>query len=156
MAIALTLKQYLEHCNIDYDVVRHKPTSNSMDTAAVAHVPGDRLIKSVILKDDTGFLMAVLPSTYHVKLGALDRQLRRHLGLVTEDELGELFSDCELGAIPPVGNAYHVDTIIDKRVMDHSDIYFEAGDHTQLIRMNSESFKRLMVDATQGEFTQHI
>lgn len=156
MAIALTLQEYLKKCDIDYDIVEHDPTMNSMDTAGVAHIPGDQLAKSVILKDDQDYLMAVVPSTCHVKLHHLDRELDRNLGLVDEDELSTIFEDCEVGAIPPIGHAYFIDMIVDKRLMEKGDIYFEAGDHKSLVHMSGDSFKKLIRDSKTSDFTKHI
>src|SRR5258705_11222090 len=89
------------------------PASHKISkTAELAHVPGDRLAKSVILEDDDGFVMAVLPSTCHIRLGRLSRELNRRLRLAMENELPKLFGDCELGAIPPVGPAYRGSTVM--------------------------------------------
>ena len=90
MAMAITLREYLEETGSHYDVSTHTQTGCSMETAAVAHIPGDQLLKSVILKDDKGYVMAVIPSTYHVKVSELKEKLNRHLRLVTEDELAEV------------------------------------------------------------------
>ena len=108
MAISRSLKNYLEEQGVQYDVVRHVHTESSMHTAAAAHVPGDRLAKSVLVVDEEGCLLVVVPSSHRVQLGELDRQLERNLGLATEDELRELFKDCKIGAIPPVGAAYGI------------------------------------------------
>src|SRR2546428_5555970 len=80
-----------------------------------------------MLEDDKGFLMAVVPASHKVDLGVLHRQLNRELGLATDRELVELFKDCEPGALPPLGLAYGIDTILDESLVDAPDIYFEAG-----------------------------
>jgi Ala-tRNA(Pro) deacylase len=72
---------------VKYDVVTHPHSRSSMETAQLAHVPGDRLAKSVVLEDDEGFVMAVLPSTCHIMLGRLSKELNRKLRLATENEL---------------------------------------------------------------------
>lgn len=156
MAIALTLQECLKEHDIDYDVVEHDPTMSSIDAAEAAQIPGDQLAKSVILKDDQDYLMAVLPSTCHVKLHDLDRELDRNLGLVDEDELSTIFEDCEIGAIPPIGQAYFIDVIVDKKLMDKGDIYFEAGDHKSLVHMSGDSFKALIRDSKTSDFTKPI
>ena len=152
MAIAYKLENYMVQHGIKYDVVTHEHSHNSMETAQLAHVPGDRLAKSVILEDDDGFVMAILPSTCHIKLGRLSRELNRKLRLATEKELPTLFGDCELGAIPPVGLAYGMTTVIDDSLADQPEIYFEAGDHEKLIRMDREDFMALMGHAGHARF----
>ena len=118
----------------------------------MAHVPGHQLAKSVVLEDDEGFVMAVLPSTCHVRLGVLSRELNRPLRLATEAQLRDLFADCETGAIPPVGLAYGIPTIVDERLAQVPQVYFEAGDHEQLIRMDREQFTALMEHVGHARF----
>jgi Ala-tRNA(Pro) deacylase len=156
MAIAISVRQYLEDSDIDYDVTRHTRSATSREAAKTAGVPGDQLAKSVILEDDQGYLMAVVPATRHVRLGKLSRQLGRHLGLATEQELRTVFSDCELGAIPPVGEVYHMEVIMDDSLSTCSDIYFEGGDHVDLIHVRQDDFQRLMQHARHGLFSREM
>jgi Ala-tRNA(Pro) deacylase len=156
MAIASKVEGYLVQQGVRYDVVTHPRSHNSMQSAHFAHVRGDRVAKSVILEDDDGFVMAVLPSTCHVRLGQLSRQLNRNLRLATENELSNLFADCELGAIPPVGLAYGMTTVIDDSLADQPEIYFEAGDHEKLIHMKRDDFGVLMSDAGHARFAARM
>jgi Ala-tRNA(Pro) deacylase len=157
MAIPQTVESYLTQRGIPYEVVSHAHSHNSAETAELAHVPGDRLAKSVILEDDDGFVMAVLPSTCHIRLGRLSRELnRRGLRLATEKSLPDLFEDCELGAIPPVGLAYGMSTIVDDGIADQPEVFFEAGDHEKLIRMKREDFRTLMDRAGRARFAARI
>jgi len=156
MAVAMTLQQYLDTNGIRYDVMPHSYTDSSMNTAQAARVPGDQLAKSIILEDETGYLMAVIPATHHIELGRLSQQLNRKLGLATESEIGRLFSDCDLGAIPPVGEAYGMDMIMEDSLSGCTDVYFEAGDHVDVIHVRGEDFKRLMRTAMHGRFSRHL
>jgi Ala-tRNA(Pro) deacylase len=156
MATASRLEQYMTQRGIHYDVMLHPRSHSSMETAELAHVPGDRLAKSVILEDDEGYVMAVLPSTHRVEIGKLSRELNRKLGLATESELMTLFADCETGAIPPVGLAYGMMTVVDEGLTEQAEIYFEAGDHENLIRMNRDEFKALMEHAAHANFGHRV
>jgi Ala-tRNA(Pro) deacylase len=127
-----------------------------METAELAHVPGDRLAKSVVLEDEDGYVMAVLPSTHHVRLGKLGRELNRSLRLATEKQLTTLFADCETGAVPPVGLAYGMATIVDDSLAEQPEIYFEAGDHEQLIRLDRNAFMALMEHAAHARFAHRV
>lgn len=156
MAIAITLHEYLDSRCIGYDVIEHPYTNASMNTAQVAHIPGRMLAKSVLLEDDEGFLMAVIPSTSHVDLGALHRRFDRRLGLSTEDKLNRLFSDCEPGAIPPIGEAYGLDVIVDEALGHCPDVYFEAGDHTHLIHVNGKDFMQVVGHLEHGRYSREL
>ncbi len=101
MAIAATLKQYLSDQGVDYDAVAHPHTGGSLETAESAHVSGDDIAKAIVLKDEDGYLVAVLPATYKLQLGALREILGRRLDMADEKELAGLFTDCEPGAVPP-------------------------------------------------------
>ena len=156
MAIPITLQEYLNKQGVSYDVLSHSYTTTSMNTAQVLPIPSEQLAKSVVLEDEQGYLMAVIPATHHVQLGQLSRQLERRLGLATEQELAEMFSDCEPGAIPPVGEAYNMAVIVDDDLSSCPDIYFEAGDHTEVVHLRGEDFQRLMQHAQHGHFSKHM
>ncbi|MCP4407761.1 MAG: YbaK/EbsC family protein [Gammaproteobacteria bacterium] len=155
MAIAMTLREYLEQENVHYQVLAHSYTRCSAQTAQAAHIPGDQLAKSVLLEDEEGYLMAVIPSTHRVEIGKLHKQLNRNLGLATEQELDMLFDDCEIGAVPPVGQAYGIEVIVDDTMCLNPDVYFEAGDHTDLIHISGKDFGTLMANAQRGHFSKH-
>ena len=147
MSIAASVERHLQQVGVKYDVISHHHTSNSTYTAQAAHVSGEQLAKCVMLEDDQGYVMAVLPSTRKLDLGALHRRLGRDLGLATESELAGLFVDCELGALPPLGDAYGIDAIVDKSLVGKQDIYFESGDHRGLVHVSGPDFLKLMGDA---------
>jgi Ala-tRNA(Pro) deacylase len=147
MSIAASVERRLNEMGVKYEMIPHRHTSSSTYTAQAAHVPGEQLAKSVMLEDDRGFVMAVLPAARKVDLRSLRHVLGRNLGLANEREFAQLFADCEPGAIPPLGNAYGVDTIVDNSLVGKEDIYFESGDHCAVVHVSGDDFLRLMGDA---------
>lgn len=156
MAIAITLKDYLDSSGTVYDVVPHTYTTSSMSIAEAAHIPGDKLVKSVLLEDEIGYVLAVLPATHHLDMERISELLNRHLDLAAEDELGNIFTDCDIGAIPPVGNAYGLKVIMDKSLKDCDEVYFEAGDHIELVHMEQDAFMKLMKKANVTRISHHL
>jgi len=154
MTIAASVESFLNQAHVPYDVVAHRHTWNSTYTAQAAHIPGDRLAKCVMLEDSQGYLMAVLPATHMVDLGAVRQQLGRPVGLATEGELAGLFLDCEPGAIPPLAQAYGVDAIVDESLLHADDVYFEGGDHCALVHVSGRDFRKLMSDALRGQISR--
>jgi len=155
MSISRTLQEFLKGEGVDYELVPHKHTYTSASTAEAAHVPGEGLAKAIMLEDDKGYLMAVIPSTHRLQLGVLHNTLNRRLGLATESELMDLFPDCEVGAIPPLGEAFGVDTVVEDSLFAQSDIWFEAGDHRDVVHISGPQFKTLMMDARHGHISEH-
>ncbi|MGQ0665188.1 MAG: aminoacyl-tRNA deacylase [Pseudomonadota bacterium] len=153
MPLAMTVKQYLANRGVEYEVLTHRPTLSSLQTAEATHVPGDRLAKAIVLKDEGGYLMAVLPASHHIRFRELQTQLNRRVGLATEQEVEALFKDCDRGAVPPIGEAYGLDVIIDDSLAAQPDVYFEGGDHASLLHVTGEQFGRLMADARHGRFS---
>ncbi len=144
MAIAITLKSYLDSHGVQYDTVEHPYTESAIDSAKSAHVPAHQLAKAVVLEDDNGYIVSVLPSNNHLNLAWVNEELQRELRLATEPELKKLFRDCEAGAVPALSNAYGLKVIWDDQLKYASDIYIEAGDHEHLIHLKGEDFKQLM------------
>jgi Ala-tRNA(Pro) deacylase len=156
MAMAETLTRYLQSQDIPYDLLHHSHTATSLEAAQAAHIPGDQVAKTVVLGDDDGFVVAVLPATRRIDLGELHRQMNRRLGLATEAEVAQLFADCEIGAIPPIGTVYGLETIIDDSLAEQSEVYFDAGDHEQLVHVSGEMFGAMLGEAEHAHFSYHI
>ena len=153
MSIALTLQQYLDDQGIEYDVMTHEETRSSSLTAQASHVPGDCLAKGVVVKRKKGYLLAILPASRHVELNALGRWLKQPVGLATEEEINELFHDCNAGAVPPVGAAYGLRAVIDESLEGREDVYFESGDHRTLVHLSGANFHRLMEKVPHERFS---
>jgi Ala-tRNA(Pro) deacylase len=154
MTVSPTLQKYLDQ-SVTYDLIPHAPTMSSNRTAEACHVPGEVLAKAVVLRRDGGYMMAVLPASHHLHLSALKSQLGHHVDLASEKEIAELFIDCDIGAIPPIGECYGLDVIVDDSIDARRDIYMEGGDHATLIRMKGEQFARLTANAWHGHFSTH-
>ncbi len=155
MGIAIMMEEFLAEQDVRYDLLRHAPTMTSMRTAEAGHIRGDHLAKGVVLKDDTGYLLAVLPATYHLRLDALEAQTHRRLGLAAEQDMARLFPDCAWGAVPVFGTVYGLESIVDDSIANRPDIYFEGGDHETLVHMDGDDFQRLTVRAAHGRFSEH-
>jgi Ala-tRNA(Pro) deacylase len=158
MAIATTLQKHLKSLGIVYKLKAHPHSESSMESAERAHVAGDALAKGVVLGDEAGLLLVVVPSDYHIELETLNDQLDRNLSFVEEERLRELFPDCEPGAVPPIGAAYSIDTVWDPQASLglQEQVYFEAGDHATLVRVSGEHFHELMAGAERVHFSHHV
>ncbi|MBT2302723.1 YbaK/EbsC family protein [Variovorax paradoxus] len=160
MSIPSHLSDYLDQRGTRYEICTHGHSRSSAETARSAHVPASQLAKSVILEDETGCVMAVVPADKMVMLGEFSRMLGRHrLRLADEARVAALFGDCEPGAIPPIGMAWGIETIVDDELESSDVVYMEGGDHERLLRMSREQFHELMRAQPHGNFckspTQH-
>lgn len=156
MSVAITMQDYLDRWGVEYDLVPHPHTGSSQETAEAAHISGDKLAKSVLMEDYRGYLMVVIPANHQAEFDQLDVELDRRLELATEEELADIFKDCEAGAIPPLGEAYGIDVALDDSLTGCDEIYFEAGDHTVLVHMSGEDFRDLMASAEHGHYSSHL
>ena len=155
MTIAPTLATYLEQAGIQPEVLTHPHSPSASRSAEASHVSGNRVAKAVLLKDETGYLLAVLPASRHLRLDAVETLTGRSLTLAAEDEIGRAFPDCEVGAVPPVGVAYGLPAVIDDTLVEEPEIYLEGGDHTTLVRVTRAEFAELMQGAQAGSFSWH-
>jgi Ala-tRNA(Pro) deacylase len=155
MAIAPTLATCLEQAGIQPEILTHDHTPSASRTAQATHVSGDRVAKAVLLKDDTGYLLAVLPASHHLRLDAVEVLTGRSLTLAAEEEIGRTFPDCEVGAVPPVGTAYGLPAVVDDSLVKEPEVYLEGGDHTTLVRVTQEDFAQLMQGAQAGVLSLH-
>ena len=153
MSISPSLSSYLDERGARYEVCAHEASHSSAETARVARVEPHQLAKPVILEDDAGCLMAVVPADSTVMLGELSQLLgRKGLRLADERRVATLFQDCERGAVPPVGMAWGLETIVDDELESNEVVYLECGDHEQLLRMSHDQFHALMSAARHAHF----
>ena len=146
MAIATTLKSFLEEHRANYDMVKHIPSETALESAHSAHVPSHQVAKAVVLEDEGGYVVGVVPSTNRLELDWVNETLHRDLELAEERELHTLFRDCAVGAVPAFSNAYGLEVIWDDQLGSVSDVYVEAGDHKNLVHMEGDMFRELMED----------
>lgn len=155
MAMAMTMREYLRSWDIDYEEVKHTREVTSGRIAEQVHISGDLLAKAVMLHGESGYRVAVVPSTCEADLGKLSHLFHERVGLASEDEVRRSFDDCDPGAITPLGQAYGLQVCVDDTLRDRPDVYFEAGDHETLVHMSGREFDRLMADAAHGQFSRH-
>ena len=152
----MRVTEFLNDSSVNYEVVEHKPAFTAQQMAALEHEPGKYVAKPVIIKADNEYMMCVLAACYKIDLGALKNQLgAKKVELADENEIGEIFDDCDLGAEPPFGNLYDLPVIMDKALEDDDHILFQAGTHEQAIRMDMDDYRKL-VKPKVLDFTYHM
>lgn len=154
MSIAPKLREYLDAQHADYDLVIHAPTSSARQSAAVSHIPAEQMAKAVLLDTYGDYLLAVLPADRRIQLADLRAELGQKPRLAGEEEVGMIFDDCAVGAIPALGSGYGVITIVDDCLESEPEVYIEAGDHASLVHMDQAEFARLTSTARHGRFSE--
>lgn len=154
MSVPDRLSSFLLVRDADYDFQPHRHSRGSSDSAHAAHVPPHQLAKAVVLEDEAGCVMAVVPADRYVRLGRVSQLLaRQHLRLADESRIAALFPDCERGAVPALGMAWGLETVVDDELENLSVVYIECGDHERLLRLEHRQFHALMRQARHGQFS---
>src|ERR1700758_2586181 len=139
------LRKFLDSHHIKYLVISHSLAYTAQGVAALAHVSGKELAKTVIVKIDGILAMAVVPASFHVDLGRLKTLTGvQTVELATEREFKDAFPDCETGAMPPFGNLYDMPVYADASLAENEEITFTAETHRELVRMNWDDMLRLV------------
>jgi Ala-tRNA(Pro) deacylase len=139
------LKEFLDKEGVKYVTVSHSVAYTAQEIAARAHVRGRSLAKTVMVKLDGTVAMAVLPATFKVDFDLLkEASGANEVELASEREFKNMFPDCELGAMPPFGNLYGFDVYVAKTLAQDDEIAFNAGSHTELIKLPYSDFERLV------------
>ncbi|WP_020411383.1 aminoacyl-tRNA deacylase [Microbulbifer sp. SSSA007] len=155
MTIAAKLSQYLNDQSVDYHLVQHPHTRTSRESAHAAHVREDQVAKAIMLQDNDGYVMVVIPASSSLDMRAVHMETGRNgLEMVAENELGSIFPDCELGALPPIGQAYGITTLLDSSLSHQETIYFEAGDHEELVEMDGPQFTKLFISSHTADLSK--
>lgn len=144
MPVSKKLKGFLDENKVKYVVVAHSKAYTAQEIAASLHIPGNELAKSIIVKVDDGFAMVVLPASYRINFEMLKNVLgKKKVSLASEEDFKSLFPECEIGAMPPFGNLYDVPVYMAESLLADDEIFFNAGTHTEVIRLKMEDYKKL-------------
>lgn len=155
MAIAQKVKDYLDEKNVNYQILQHARTYTAMETAGAQHVPGKQLVKSVIVKADDKFIMCILSSNHLINFDKLKKLIHaQDVYLATEEEVEALFPEFEIGAEPPFGDLFGLDVYIDRAVSENDEIVFNAGTHTDAVKIRYLDLVRL-TNSKEGNFGEH-
>jgi Ala-tRNA(Pro) deacylase len=142
---AKTLKAYLDKQQVKYVSIQHSTAFTAPEVAASAHVSGRDFAKTVIVMIEDEMAMIALPANRLLVLSELRDLLdSSHVRLAAEAEYKDVFPDCEVGAMPPFGNLYGLPTYVTANLADESEIAFNAGTHTEVIKMAYVDFERLV------------
>lgn len=145
MIIHKRLQNYLDGHKIPYQIVTHSVAHTAQEAAGSLHVSGNLFAKVVVVKAGERFVMLVLPSTWRVDFKQLaDILAVPHVRLATEEELADLFPDCEIGSMPPFGNLYGLPVYVDELLTRDAEIFFDAGTHVGAIRLRYRDFADLV------------
>jgi Ala-tRNA(Pro) deacylase len=142
---AKKLKAFLDENKVKYLSIKHSSAYTSQEIAARTHVSGKEFAKTVMVKIDGKMAMTVLPASYQVDFKELERIFGTYqISLATEAEFEYFFPDCEVGAMPPFGNLYDIEVFVAETLSKEKEIAFNAGTHTEMIKMKYEDFKKLV------------
>jgi len=139
------LIEFLNSNEIKYVIISHSKAYTSQEIAASAHIPGKEMAKTVMVKTDGKMTMAVLPASYKVNFDQLKEATGTgKIQLASEQEFADMFPECEIGAMPPFGNLYGMEVFVAATLAEDEEIAFNAGSHTELIRLLYKDFERLV------------
>ncbi len=137
------LKDFLDENGVKYVTISHSTAFTAQEIAASAHIPGKEMAKTVMVKIDGEMAMVVLPASHRVDFKLLRETLGvKSVELASEHEFKTRFPKCEVGAMPPFGNLYGMDTYVAESLAEDEDIAFNAGSHTELIRVPYKVFEK--------------
>lgn len=144
MAIAKKLQKYLEEEKVRFSHSRHETAYTAQETAGVQHVPGQQFVKSILVKGDGKIVLCVLSANHLIDFDKLKALLKvKEVELADETAIGALFPDYEIGAMPPFGHQQGLKVYADNQLLKDKEIVFNAGTHTDVIKIALSDFKRL-------------
>ena len=137
------LKDFLDTHDIRWVSIKHSPAFTAQEIAASAHIPGQEVAKTVMVKIDGDMAMAVLPATKMLNLGLLKEAAGADkVEIATEAEFKDIFPQSEVGAMPPFGILYDMKTYVAESLAEDEEIAFNAGSHTELVRVSYKDYER--------------
>ncbi len=154
MPIPEIVSRHLDERGVNYRIIDHPYAPSAKELARLAHVERGHIAKGVVLRDEDGPVLVVVPGDHWVRLHHVQEALARpHLDFASEEDIARWFPDCDHGAVPPLGMAYGLETLVDEDLFSLARVYLESGDHRHLIEVSEEDFSLLMAGARRGHFS---
>ena len=148
--------EFLREHHVRFRTVQHQPTPSAQRMAHSLHVPGDNVAKTVVLKADDKYVLAVVPATHCVDMAlAREALTANELQLAREQDFSSFFEDCEPGAVPPFGSCFGIGTLVDEALTHDEFIVFEAGTHAEAICVRYSDFEEIE-DPQVSVFSRHV
>jgi Ala-tRNA(Pro) deacylase len=144
MEIPKRLIDCLKENKAQYEILRHPEAVTAQRIAQAEHVKGRHHAKVVMIKSGQRHLMLVLPAEHQIDLQKAEKAIDKPISLDKEQEFKSLFPDCAIGAMPPFGNLYGLPTYVDKHLAEQAYIVFEAGTHTDAIKMSYRDYETIV------------
>ncbi len=142
---ATKLKAFLDSRKVKYVSFKHSKAFTASEVAASTHVPGREMAKTIMVTADGKMVMVVLPAPDYISMELLKYVTgAKDVQLAGEREFKDLFPDCEVGAMPPFGNLYGLETYVDATLTEDDEIAFNAGTHTEIIKLAYEDYHKLV------------
>ncbi len=152
----MKINEFLTNRHVPFEALHHPPAYTASRMAEVLHVSGEEVAKPVLLRTGRGYVLVVVPANRFVDL----QRIREWMGnvpveMASEDEMDQIFPNCERGAIPPFGSVYHVHTLVDESLAEDEKIVFQAETHDEAIRMTYHDYE-IVEHPLRGDFTYHV
>lgn len=156
MSASIRIRHYLDSHGIRYGVVHHAWAVTLEQAAQEAGIPLEQVAKGLLLNDDDGLILAVFPASHHVDFDALRTQMRRNFELAPHETVSSVFKDCEPSAIPPLGDVYGLETIMDETLLAHNEIFIAVGENNHFLRIKVGGFQLIQSNAWHMQFTHPV
>lgn len=156
MAISAKLKKYLDSNKVKYKALKHKLAYTAQEIAAAQDVPGKQVVKSVLVKTDKAFVLAALSAIQLIDLKKLKSVLKcKSIKIATEKDIEKIIPAYTPGAMPPFGNLYGLETVVDKALREDVEIVFNGGTHKDTVKMKYADFEKLEKPKV-ADFGKHV
>ena len=152
----MDIEEYLKSAGVRFEKHEHPAAYTAQEIAAEVHVTGDAVAKPVVVRAGKRNVLCVLPASHKIDMGKLATVLKaKKCELAKESEVAKLFPDVEVGAEPPFGKPYGLETLVDTHLTGCEAVIFSGGSHRQAVRMRYDDYARL-AEATVADFSVHL
>lgn len=136
--------EFLQNNQVPFLRLVHGDVYTAQELAAREHVPGMKVAKPVLVRAGTKFVLCVVPAACRLDLDRVARLMgSENAALASESEMRDIFNDCEVGAEPPFGAPYGIETLMDESILADDYLVFQSGRHTEAVKVARTDYERL-------------
>lgn len=145
--------EFLKHNGVTYELREHEAVFTAPQMADYLGTSEQRIAKSMILKSDGGYALAVLPGRLKIDFNRFASVLGVEKVSLAPIPEAEKIARCSVGSVHPFGNLVNLKTYFDRHILSLDFVYFNPGSHTKSIKISTDDLVRI-VKPTLADFTR--
>jgi len=155
MAIPQKIIKFLDKNKVKYETIKHRTVYTAFDKAATLRVTPKIIGKTLVVKLDKNPALVLIPANKNLDKRKLKKIAKtKSIDFIKEAWMKKNLKGIKIGAVPPFGNLWKLQTFLDRGLAQNQKIIINGGEYTFSIKIKAGDMKKLIPDLAMGNFSK--